>query len=146
MVTVRRANEDDFDALCALLEILPRDGPLPIDRRAASEVYPRILEQPGRALLVAEVDGVVVGTTDVIVIANLSRGARPYALVENVVVAPGARRAGVGRALMSAAVEHARESRCYKVQLLSNERRVEAHALYESAGFEPNATGFRFYF
>lgn len=145
-MTIRLANEGDLDALCALLEILPRDGPVPIDRRAAADVFPRILGQPGRALLVADIEGVVAGTADVIVIANLSRAARPYALVESVVVAPDARRAGVGRALVSAAIEHARAAGCYKVQLLSNERRVEAHALYESVGFEPNAKGYRLYF
>ncbi len=146
MVTIRPASERDLDGLCAVLEHLPFDGPRPVDRASAARVFPTILATPGRVVLVAELDAVIVGTADVIVLANLTRDVRPHALVENVGVAPGLRRKGIGRALVSRAVDHARAAGCYKVQLLSNAHRVEAHALYESIGFEPNATGFRLYF
>jgi hypothetical protein len=43
--------------------------------------------------------GIPVGTADVTLLANAAR-ARPYLLVENVVVAEGHRGAGVGRALL----------------------------------------------
>jgi ribosomal protein S18 acetylase RimI-like enzyme len=66
-------------------------------------------------------------------------------LVENVVVAAAARRAGVGRELMRAALDLARRAGCYKVQLLSRADRAAAHAFYESAGFRPTAAGFRAY-
>ena len=36
-----------------------------------------------------------------------------------------------------------RALRCYKVQLLSNSRRTDAHVFYESLGFERSAEGFR---
>jgi hypothetical protein len=44
------------------------------------------------------------------------------------------------------AVSRARESGCYKVQLMSDVRRGEAHSFYRSLGFEPSAHGFRLYF
>jgi GNAT superfamily N-acetyltransferase len=66
-------------------------------------------------------------------------------LVENVVVTAGHRRAGVGAALLRAAVTMAREAGCYKVQLLSRAERRAAHAFYESRGFRAVAQGYRLY-
>jgi GNAT superfamily N-acetyltransferase len=60
-----------------------------------------------------------------------------------VVVRPAAR--GIGRALMRGALDIADSAGCYKVQLLSNDGRSDAHAFYASLGFRPSATGFRRY-
>jgi GNAT superfamily N-acetyltransferase len=79
------------------------------------------------------------------VLSNLTRGARPFMLVENVVVTAARRRAGIGAALMDAAVTLARDSRCYKIQLLSRASRHGAHAFYESRGFRTSAQGYRLY-
>ena len=146
MVTVRLARLDDLDSLCAVLEQIPYDGPVAIDRALAKPVMETILETPDRYLIVAELDGEIVGTVDLVVVPNLTRGTRAHALVENVGVVPAHRRHGIARAMLADAVERARAAGCYKVQLLSNEQRVEAHNLYKSAGFEPRATGFRLYF
>jgi GNAT superfamily N-acetyltransferase len=95
---------------------------------------------------VAELEGAVVGTADLLVVPNLTHRGDPWAIVENVVVATAARRRGVGRALLSHAVELARRAGCYKLQLLSMKHRTEAHAFYRSLGIEPVAEGFRIYF
>jgi hypothetical protein len=39
-----------------------------------------------------------------------------------------------------------REAGSYKLQLLSNKHRIDAHAFYESVGFAASAEGFRLYF
>lgn len=88
----------------------------------------------------------VVGTVDCTVLPNLTRGTRPFMLVENVVVAAAHRRAGVGSALLEAAVRLAHQAGCYKVQLLSRTERDTAHAFYESRGFRAVAQGYRLYF
>lgn len=66
-------------------------------------------------------------------------------IVENVVVDTGARRQGVGQALMDDVLRRARDASCYKIQLLSRKGRSEAHAFYERLGFEASAEGFRRY-
>jgi len=60
----------------------------------------------------------------------------PYMLIENVVTAPQYRRKGYGRALLQNAMDLARRHNCYKIMLLSNAGRKEAHGFYMSLGFE----------
>ena len=54
-----------------------------------------------------------------IIVPNLTRGGRPYALVENVVVHSQYQKMGVGRQMVTHAIAKAREANCYKVMLLS---------------------------
>ena len=86
------------------------------------------------------------GTVDVLTVTNLTHGGRPWAVVENVVVAGAHRRRGIGRALMHEAMGQARRAGCYKVQLTSGKHRADAHAFYRSLGFEAVAEGFKAYF
>ena len=54
---------------------------------------------------------------------------------EDLYVSDRARRGGLGRALVEAACEHARERGCRRIQLDVNEANSAAVALYESLGF-----------
>jgi ribosomal protein S18 acetylase RimI-like enzyme len=146
MVDIRTATTADAEALCALLVQLPVAGPGDVPLPRAHDVLREILADPDRRLFVACAGDDIVGTADVVVLANLTHGGRPYANVENVVVDASARGRGIGRAVMDAVLTFARERGCYKVQLQSNEQRAPAHALYESLGFEPVAKGYRLYF
>lgn len=144
-VEIRPAAAEDLDALRALLEEL-HGTPDPWDDARAAAVLEAILADRRRRLLLAEADGgEPAGTVDVIVVPNLTRGARPYAVIENVVVAARFRRRGIGRALLDAAAAHARAEGCYKLQLISAARRGEAHALYAAAGFSDAFQGYRRY-
>ncbi|MEU8423186.1 GNAT family N-acetyltransferase [Micromonospora sp. NPDC048835] len=98
--------------------------------------------QAGRRLLLAVAGETVVGTLDTLVAPNLTHGARPYMVVENVVVAAGWRRRGVARALMLAALDDAAAAGCYKVQLVSNATRTDAIASTRPSGSRspPSAT------
>lgn len=143
-ITIRTAAEADLPALLALYrELHPDDTPLSTDRTAT--IWREITAQPGRTVLLATLDQLPVGTLDCTILSNLTRGGRPFMLVENVVVSSSARRGGVGRRLLAAAVERARTADCYKIQLLSRLTRDEAHAFYESCGFRQIAAGFRRY-
>ena len=144
---MREAALADLEALLGLYEQLtgPLDEPVPHplpDPRAAIE---QIVADPARSLLVAELDGELVGTLDVLIAPNLTHHARPWALVENVVVAARARRRGAGRALMLRAIALAREAGCYKVNLISGNVRTGAHDFYRSLGFEATGKGFKTY-
>ncbi|MBQ1053116.1 GNAT family N-acetyltransferase [Micromonospora sp. C51] len=96
-------------------------------------------------MLIALREGTAVGTVDSIVVPNLTRGGRPYMLVENVVVARSARRQGVANRMFDALIGLARAAGCYKVQLLSHVDRSDAHMFYESRGLRPVAQGYRLY-
>ncbi len=95
-------------------------------------------------MLLAEVGGVVVGTADLTVLANAARAGRPYLLVENVVVVDaGARRAGVGRALLAAARAHGEAAGRYELQMSADD--PAAFAFYEATGLVPAARTYKQY-
>jgi GNAT superfamily N-acetyltransferase len=146
-VHVREAVIRDLDSLLGLYEQLtgPLDEPVPEPPPEPREVIAKIIADPARSLLVAELDGPLVGTVDVLIAPNLTHHAQPWALVENVVVADDARRRGAGRALMLRAIEIAREAGCYKVNLISGNERTGAHEFYRSLGFEEVGQGFKTY-
>jgi GNAT superfamily N-acetyltransferase len=56
--------------------------------------------------------------------------------LEDLYVAEDARGTGVGRSLVEAALERARERGCARIELDANEANPAALALYESLGFE----------
>ncbi len=144
-VEVREVEEADVEVVLMLLGQLsdsPAEACSPVDVR---RTWQKIRRQHGRTLLVATVDGTPAGTADVTIVPNFTHGCRPWAIVENVVVDRRQRRRGVGRALLADIIRRAHDNGCYKVQLLSNRRRTEAHVFYRSLGFETTAEGFRLY-
>ena len=114
------------------------------DRHRA--VLERITHDPNVRLVVLEDGGRVIGTLTLYVMANLSHGGQPFAIVENVVVDAEARGGGYGRRLMDFAMRAARQAGCYKVGLSSNNQRPDAHAFYRAIGFEDTHHGFTYYF
>jgi ribosomal protein S18 acetylase RimI-like enzyme len=63
--------------------------------------------------------------------------------LEDLFVAAGARGAGLGRALVDAAIARARERRCRRIELDVNEANEEGLAVYRAAGFPVPAPGDR---
>lgn len=92
---------------------------------------------------VAVSDDKIVGSYTMYFCANLSRGGRPFAVIENVIVAVGHRRQGVGRALMMHAQTAARDTGCYKVMLCTGANSSRNLQFYESCGFVGNKVGFQ---
>ena len=144
-LVIRRAQDRDLPALIKLLAQLSlgeaREDPSAIT--AYETAFAAIDADERQSLLVAAVDGSVVGTAAFILVPNLSHVGRPYAVVENVVVDSAVRGKGIGETLMRRAIELAREAGCYKLALTSNRHRLEAHRFYERLGFRATHLGFR---
>lgn len=118
------------------------DPALPITADTES-LWQRILADPSQNYLIAEVEGRIVASCVLVVIANLTRGARPYGLIENVVTHPDYRKRGIGTQLLKAALALAWEQRCYKVMLLTGRKDEATLRFYQQAGFEGGVkTGF----
>lgn len=131
---VRPADADDFDAVTALLEELGRPRVSADTAAAARAVYDAQIDDPAAEHLVAEDDdGAVVGFCSLHFRERLNH-ASEQAWIPDLVVAPGARRRGVGRALLAEAERRARERGCHDLTLESSHHRSEAHALYEAVG------------
>ena len=84
---------------------------------------------PGGHILMAELDGVAVGTV------ALMRETEGVFELAKMTVADSTRGLGVGRALGEAAIAHARAIGATKLELLTNSALVPAIALYHSLGF-----------
>ncbi len=87
-------------------------------------------------VVVAEHEQSVVASCTLAIIPNLTRGGRPYAVIENVVTHLEYRRMRLGRRVLAYAVEVARKADCYKVTLATGSRQESTLRFYEGAGFE----------
>ncbi len=133
--------------LQGILDIYPQLSPDNADcsPEKAKATWAEITKNPNYKYYVAVESDAVVGTCNISVIPNLTRGCRPFAIVENVITDASHRNRGIGRKLMEMAVGFARNANCYKVVLLSSMKRKEAHQFYESIGFNGNSKkGFEF--
>lgn len=92
-----------------------------------------LLAWPGIQLLVARVDGPIMGTLTLVTFP-IPTGFRAW--VEDVVVDGAARGRGVGAALTREAVRLARAAGARTVDLTSRPSRVAANRLYERLGFQ----------
>ena len=119
----------------------------PDDARCSPEdaiaVLDHLLCYEGSAVLVGMIGGALVTTCTLVVIPNLTRGGKPYALIENVVTHTDHRGLGFGRAVLSEAVERAWKAGCYKVMLMTGSKKPSTLAFYEAAGFEQSKTGYQ---
>jgi len=147
-ILIRHADNNDLDDLLALFRDLAdgRSTAAPADNTTSAPVLAEILADPRRHLMVATVDDRLVGTAEVLIVANLTHQGRPWAVVENVVVSESMRRQGVGHELMQRLIDMAREADCYKLQLTSGKHRTGAHEFYRSLGLQAVAEGLKTYF
>ncbi|MEN6342785.1 MAG: GNAT family N-acetyltransferase [Methanospirillum sp.] len=133
-VTVREASSFDLDAVYALYRDL-HDGDEPADPTALAAARRTLAANPCARLFVAEAGGALVSSCVLFVLPNLSRGARPFGLIENVVTRRDCRNRGYGTALLRHALACAWDAGCYKVMLLTGRTDPAVFRLYEKAGF-----------
>ncbi|MFC4137176.1 MULTISPECIES: GNAT family N-acetyltransferase [unclassified Microbacterium] len=134
---VRAARADDFDAIIGLYRQLQPNDPV-LSYGEDRVVFASILSAPWLTLFVLEVDGVVVATTYLNVVLNMTRSASPYAVIENVVVDEGHRGTGLGKLIMAATLDAAWAAGCYKAMLLTGSKSPSTHAFYRACGFSPD--------
>ncbi len=144
-VVVREAALEDVPTIVAMLV----DDPLGQSREDPADLAPydaafvRIAGDPGEVLVVAELDGQVVGTLQLSVLPSLSRRGALRGQLEGVRVAADMRGAGVGEQLVRWALERARAEGCELVQLTSDSSRTGARRFYERLGFTASHVGMK---
>lgn len=134
---IRSATMQDHEAVMGLMQFLHPDDPT-TPASDSSAIYTDIIRSPNLVLLVAEQAGALLGSCYLNVIANLTRGGAPYAVIENVVTHPDFRKQGIGRQLMQHAVQLAAERQCYKIMLLTG-RDESVQSFYLKCGFTRGA-------
>jgi GNAT superfamily N-acetyltransferase len=142
----RRAVRPDLPRLLELLA----DDDLGRNREAVGSTDPAygqafdaIDRDVNQQLLVAELDGRVVGMLQLTFIPGLSRRGAWRANIEAVRVDSALRSRGIGRWLLVQALDAARRRGCRLAQLASDKRRSQAHAFYGALGFVASHEGFK---
>jgi len=139
-VIVRHIEKNELDDLLDLYAhhlFSSPDAPLP-PQDQLEKLWDEIVDNPMLHYFVVEVEGKIVAACTISILPNLTRGARPYGLIENVVTHADYRGRGLAKALLKHALDFAWMENCYKVMLLSGTYRQAAHGLYESVGFSKN--------
>jgi GNAT superfamily N-acetyltransferase len=88
------------------------------------------------------VEGKVVGRAFLFLIYN-DLHPEPYGLLEDVFVEEEFRGQGIGKSLVKAVIDKAKEVGCYKLIATSRFERENVHKLYESLGFKKWGYEFR---
>jgi GNAT superfamily N-acetyltransferase len=116
------------------------ETPLPRTYYAA---FDAIEANPNQELIVAECDGEVIGTLQLMYLPSLSYQGGTRAQVESVRVLERLRGQGIGARMMAWAIERARQRGCHLMQLTSHKSRVDAHRFYEKLGFTASHIGMK---
>jgi GNAT superfamily N-acetyltransferase len=141
-VNIRGATIRDIPAILDLYAQPTIDDGKRLMIEQAEQILESTKQYPYYKLFVAELDNQVVGTFALLVMHNLGHLGKPSGVVEDVAVEPSLHRKGIGKAMMQYAMEKCRELGCYKMALSSNSKRKNAHAFYESLGFERHGHSF----
>lgn len=134
----------DINEAAAIVELYRGYNRLPAEAMSTEDLKSRFTEINQRGFVaVAVLDGLIVGTYSMYYCANLAHAGRPFAVIENVIVAAHVRSSGVGRSLMAHAKENARLKDCYKVMLSTGVKRPQNLKFYEACGFVGDKIGFQ---
>jgi GNAT superfamily N-acetyltransferase len=146
-IRIREARRGDVAAIVALLA----DDPLGQSREENTDPLPpsyfrafdEIAAQRGNLLLVADMDGCVIGSLQLTMIPGLTRRGMKRGQIEGVRVASSQRGHGLGERLIRHAIAIARAEGCGLVQLTTDKSRPDAHRFYEGLGFVATHLGMK---
>ena len=146
----RLATENDLPAIVRMLadDFLGQqreryEDPLP---ESYIKAFREIDADPNNELIVAELDGGVVGTLQLTYTPSISFQGGKRCTVESVRVDEKLRGQGIGREMMLWAIERAKERGCISMKLTTNNDRIDAHRFYEKLGFSKSHLGMKLKF
>ena len=131
---IRPATESDLPGLLSLYRHLHPNESQP-ESATAERVWTKLLTSGFTTVIVAQSADQLVSSCTLAIVPNLSRGARSYAVIENVVTHADYRRLGLGRRVLAHALDLAWQADCYKVSLATGSKRESTLHFYEEAGF-----------
>jgi GNAT superfamily N-acetyltransferase len=144
MGDVREARSEEVERVLGMYEWLfapPGSLPPAWDPVRAEEALAEAIGRESSTVLVAEHRGELLGFATAYLDLNSVRfGLRCW--VEDLAVSPGHRSQGVGKALLDAAKQWARERGATHLELDSGEARTDAHRFYERE--QPAWKGFQY--
>lgn len=130
------AKPDDIPALSALLSLLfTQEADFTPDPAAQTEGLRRIISDPQTGIIFAgRIGGEIVAMVNLLFTVSTALGGR-VALLEDLVVAPAHRGAGLGGQMIAHALTEARAAGCRRVTLLTDRDNAGARRFYTRRGF-----------
>jgi len=135
---VREAVKEDLDELLNLYLFLHEKN-IPENSEHLENTWKTIIEDINHHIVVKEINGKIVSSCVCVIIPNLTRNIRPYALIENVVTNEGYRGKGYATECLNYAKEIAIKNNCYKMMLLTGTKSENTLAFYKNAGYNSDA-------
>lgn len=146
-LTFRYATRDDLPDMVRLLADDPLgarreryESPLP---PSYAQAFEAIAADANNELVVAELDGAVIGMLQLTFIPYLTYQGGWRALIEGVRIDTRHRSEGLGRVFFEWAIARARQRGCHMIQLTTDKTRPEAKRFYESLGFVATHEGMK---
>lgn len=144
----REAVPEDVPAIIRLLADddlgQTREGNEAEDLHAYQAAFEKIAEDPRNQLIVAELDGRVVGCMQVTAIPHMTFCGGTRLQIEGVRIDQDFRSQDIGGEMMRWAIGFGRDQGCHLVQLTTNRSRQSAQRFYERAGFKPSHIGYKY--
>ncbi len=131
---VREAKKEDLKEILELYLYLHEES-IPEQSDDLSKTWRQILEDENHHLIVNEIAGKIVSSCVCVIIPNLTRNIRPYALLENVVTHADFRGQGLASECLEYARQIAKHCNCYKIMLLTGSSKKEILDFYRNAGY-----------
>jgi len=133
---LRTLQTEDLAALLALYEHLHmQDDPLP-SPEVVGAVWRDALTSPHIRYFGGFDGDMLRSSCTIALVPNLTRGCRPYGLIENVVTHAAHRGQGWAGAVLRHALAFAWQRGCYKVMLMTGRQDEATLRFYENAGFD----------
>ena len=131
---VREVVKEDLDELLNLYLFLHEKN-IPENSEHLENTWKTIIEDINHHIVVKEINGKIVSSCVCVIVPNLTRNIRPYALIENVVTNEGYRGKGYATECLNYVKEIAIKNNCYKMMLLTGTKNENTLAFYKSAGY-----------
>lgn len=141
-VEIRLSEERDLPEIRRIYQEL-------VDEQSASlfsmEIMQKeISESNNNFVFVALLDGVVVGTAQLIIYKNFIRLPKLKGLIDSVVVSEKYRGRGIGGALIEAVISFSIKSGVCMITLVSSYKRYLSYSFYRKMGFDNLGLGFTY--
>ena len=135
---LREAVKEDLKELLNLYLFLHEKN-IPENSEYLENTWKTIIEDINHHIVVKEINGKIVSSCVCVIVPNLTRNIRPYALIENVVTNEGYRGKGYATECLNYAKEIAIKNNCYKMMLLTGTKSENTLAFYKNAGYNSDA-------
>ena len=131
---VREIRENELQDLLELYTFL-HENSVPKITEHIKATWDTIMHDDNHHVIVKTADGKIVSSCVCVIIPNLTRNIRPYAVIENVVTRFDYRGRGYATECLNYAKEIAARANCYKMMLLTGSKEEATLNFYGNAGY-----------